>query len=62
MSWDIEEYNSRVVIGKEEGIFPNLPLKKHSSPLTVVDCKERLILWYLPGLLLKRHQVSFCRI
>ena len=38
--------------------FPHLSLGRKSSPLTVVDSKGRIILWYLPELLEMKHKVS----
>ena len=38
--------------------FPNPQLGSFLHPLTVVDSKGRIILWYLPGLLSEQHQVG----
>jgi hypothetical protein len=37
--------------------FPILSLGKYSEPLTLVDVKGRIVLWYLPGLLSHEQQV-----
>jgi len=37
--------------------FPFLSLGKYSEPLTLVDVKGRIALWYLPGLLSHEQQV-----
>lgn len=58
--WDIEEfYLERVKAkrDKKEEKFPNPSFGFFSEPLTVVDDKGRIVLWYLPGLLSPEHQV-----
>jgi len=59
--WDIEEfYLEHVKRGrdKKRAKFPNPVLGAHSEPLTVVDSKGRIVLWYLPGLLSSKQQVG----
>lgn len=59
--WDVEEYFQKHVKGgldKNRKKFPNPSLGKFSDPLTVVDSKGRIVLWYLPGLLSEEHLVS----
>jgi len=59
--WDIDEYHKKRVKARgkiDQDEFPNISLGRHSSPLTVVDSKGRIILWYLPGLLSGTHRVS----
>lgn len=60
--WDIEEYYwEHVKFGRDEKRkkYPNPSFGKFSEPLTVVDRKGRIILWYLPGLISLEQQVSF---
>ena len=60
--WDIEDYYwEHVKFGrdKKRTKFPNPSFGKFSEPLTVVDTKGRIILWYLPGLISLEQQVSF---
>jgi hypothetical protein len=59
--WDAEEfYWEHVKAGKDKKRvkFPFLSLGKFSEPLTLVDSKGRIVLWYLPGLLSHEQQVS----
>jgi len=42
---------------KKRKKFPNPQFGSFSEPLTVVDSKGRIILWYLPGLLSKKEKV-----
>ena len=59
--WDIKEYYDKCVKGsysRNDLDFPNPQLGSFSDPLTVVDVKGRIILWYIPGLMSKYHQVS----
>jgi hypothetical protein len=59
--WDIEKYYNKCVKGRQirdQAEFPDVSLGRRSSPLTVVDSKGRIILWYLPGLLSGPHRVS----
>ena len=59
--WDVEEYYVRHVKGgrdKKRIKFPNPSFGKFSEPLTVVDSKGRIVLWYLPGLLSHEQLVS----
>ena len=58
--WDVEEYYIEHVKKKRDRNwikFPNPQLGSFSHPLTIVDLKGRIILWYLPGLLSEQHQV-----
>jgi hypothetical protein len=60
--WDVEEYYSDFVKGKKDQPrtrFPNPQFGAFSEPLTVVDSRGRIVLWYLPGLLSEQHQVRF---
>jgi hypothetical protein len=60
LSWDIEEYYfEHVKSGRDPRRlrFPNPKFGAFSEPLTVVDCKGRIVLWYLPGLLSISQQV-----
>jgi hypothetical protein len=59
--WDIESYFEIYVQGhrdQKRKIFPNPKFGKFSEPLTVVDSKGRIVLWYLPGLLSSEQQVG----
>lgn len=58
--WDVEEYYEDHVKGgrdKKRIRFPNPSFGEFSDPLTVVDSKGRIVLWYLPGLLSLEQQV-----
>ena len=58
--WDVEEYYLEQIKGKKDPKrmrFPNPLLGAFSMPLTVVDLRGRIVLWYLPGLLSGQHQV-----
>ena len=58
--WDIEEfYWEHVKAGKDKKRvkFPVPSLGKFSEPLTLVDVKGRIALWYIPGLLSHEQQV-----
>ena len=58
--WDVEEYYLEHVKEKKDRNrvkYPNPHFGSFSSPLTVVDSKGRIVLWYLPGLLSEQHQV-----
>ena len=60
LPWDVEEYYVEYLKGnrdKNRQKFPNPNFGSHSLPLTVVDSKGRIILWYLPGLLSEKQQV-----
>jgi hypothetical protein len=60
--WDIEDYYIEHVRGgrdKKRIKFPNPWFGAFSKPLTVVDSKGRIVLWYLPGLLSVEQQVAF---
>jgi len=62
LTWDVEEYYIKCVQGsgdKKRVKFPNPQFGSFSEPLTVVDAKGRIILWYLPGLISIHDQVSF---
>lgn len=59
--WDVEEYYLEFVKGKKDPKrirFPNPNIGMRSEPLTVVDSRGRIVLWYLPGLLSGHYQVS----
>lgn len=59
--WDVEEYYLECIKGKKDPKrigFPNPQFGIHSEPLTVVDSRGRIVLWYLPGLLSGRYEVS----
>ena len=59
--WDVEEYYLECVKGKKDPKrirFPNPHFGMRSEPLTVVDSRGRIVLWYLPGLLSEHYQVS----
>lgn len=64
--WDVNEYYLEHVKEKRDRNrekFPSPQFGAFSQPLTVVDAKGRIVLWYLPGLLSERHQVRlflFC--
>ena len=50
--WDVDEYYSNNIKGgrdKKRIQFPNPQFGSQSKPLTVVDSKGRIVLWYLPG-------------
>jgi hypothetical protein len=56
-----EFYREHVVAGRDKNRikFPNPFFGEFSEPLTLVDSKGRIGLWYLPGLLSKEQQVRF---
>jgi hypothetical protein len=62
--WDVEEYYAECVKArmehreKNKHRFPLPSFGSHGCPLTVVDVRGRIVLWYLPGLLSIRQQVS----
>ena len=56
LDWNIEEYAS--ASNNARPTFPAPKLGCTDQPATVVDCKGRIILWYLPGLLLPHRQVN----
>jgi hypothetical protein len=59
--WDIDQYHSkrgRLGPDKLKIKYPNPNFGEFSDPLTVVDVKGRIILWYLPGLLSLEQQVG----
>lgn len=61
MPWDAEEYYEKQVKGgrsRSRFQFPNPELGAFSVPLTVVDSKGRIVLWYLPGLMPNHQQVG----
>ena len=61
LDWDIEEYYRECVKkgkDKKRKRFPNPIFGKKSDPLTVVDSKGRIVLWYLLELLSILQQVS----
>jgi hypothetical protein len=43
---------------KDRTKFPNPQFGSHSEPLTVVDVKGRIVLWYLPGLVAIHEEAS----
>jgi hypothetical protein len=58
--WDvIDYYENHVKLrqDKERVIYPNPKFGSFSKPLTVVDSKGRILLWYLPGLVTDKQQV-----
>ncbi|KAF8810609.1 hypothetical protein BYT27DRAFT_7253591 [Phlegmacium glaucopus] len=57
--WDVEQYHVERVKGRSLSNFPNPAFGQRDKPLTVVDAKGRIILWYLPGLLSNQQQASF---
>lgn len=62
LNWDVEEYYRVRVKGggdKKGKKFPNPQLGSFSEPMTVVDVKGRIVLWYLPGLLSAKEEVKF---
>ena len=59
--WDAKEYYEEHIKGgrdKKRIKFPNPQFGSFSSPLTVVDSKGRIVLWYLPGLLSDEEGVN----
>jgi hypothetical protein len=59
--WDVEEYHHKRKQNKNGVVkFPNPSFGAFSEPLTVVDAKGRIVLWYLPHLLSVEQQVSVC--
>jgi hypothetical protein len=59
--WDVEDYYWEHVKGgrdKKRKKYPNPQFGDFSAPLTVVDLKGRIVLWYLPGLLSHEQQVG----
>jgi hypothetical protein len=62
--WDIVEYASECVFVSSEIRTKNLQrfqcpmVGSYDVPLTIVDTKGRIALWYLPQLLSKRQQVG----
>lgn len=61
--WDVEDYYLECIKGKKDPKrlrFPNPYFGAFSVPLTVVDSRGRIVLWYIPGLLSREHQVSLC--
>lgn len=57
-----EYYREHVKAGRDKKRlkYPDPSLGAFSVPLTVVDSKGHIVLWYLPGLLSDAQQVSFC--
>ena len=58
--WDIEQYYIECVKAghnQKHFEFPNPEFGAISEPLTVVDLKGCIILWYLPGLMPNCQQV-----
>ena len=59
--WSVEDfYWEHVKAGRDKKCikFANPSFGAFSEPLTVVDSKGRIVLWYLPGLLSLEHQVG----
>ena len=59
--WDVADFYKDHVKGHEDMdriTFPNPSLGNYSTPLTVVDNKGRIVVWYLPGILSEEQQVS----
>jgi hypothetical protein len=59
--WDVENFYIEHVQQKRDQKrikYPNPHFGSFSEPLTVVDSKGRIVLWYLPGLLSAKQQVS----
>jgi len=62
--WDVEDYYAECVKPRWEERemnkhrFPCPSLGSYNCPLTIVDIRGRIALWYLPGLLSARQQVS----
>jgi hypothetical protein len=62
INWDVNDYYKKHVqsgFDKKHQKFPNPEFGCFSKPLTVVDSKGHIILWYLPGLLSEEVEVSF---
>jgi hypothetical protein len=60
--WDVEAYYLHSVKGKKDRKrerFPNPRLGLFSEPLTLVDIRGRIVLWYLPGLLSGQQLVPY---
>jgi len=55
VSWDAEQFHA--ARNKSHKKFPPLSSRLIDKPATIVDCKGRIILWYLPGFLLPARQV-----
>ena len=59
--WDVKKFYKNGVKGRGDDKFDPFPNPKfgfYSDPLTVVDVKGRIVLWYLPGLLSEEQEVS----
>jgi hypothetical protein len=57
LSWDAKEFAEATHITSKK--FPPLEVgRRIHEPAIIVDCKGRIVLWYLPGLLLPPRQVS----
>lgn len=70
MPWSVVDYveeldcRSKLCRGRNETLeremerlFPPPRTELESRPCVVIDCKGRILLWYLPGLLSSRQQV-----
>jgi hypothetical protein len=60
LTWDAEDYYLKCVKrkgDKKRVKFPNPNFGSLSEPLTVVDAKGRILVWYLPGLLSENDEV-----
>jgi hypothetical protein len=61
--WDVAEYAAKCVFAPEkERIknrqdFPPVYLGTRNQPMTIIDCRGRIVLWYLPKLLSALHRV-----
>lgn len=51
--WDVEEF----FFAKDKGTFPNPNFGFIDKPAIFVDSKGRIVIWYLPGILLPPRQV-----
>ena len=71
MRWSVLDYvaelgrRNKVCRGRNEKLesdllrlFPPGREEKEDRPCVVVDCEGRILLWYLPGLLALKQQVS----
>lgn len=62
--WDVQEYYVECVKARAEKReknkfrFPAPSFGSYDHPLTIVDIRGRIVLWYLPGLLSIKQQVS----
>lgn len=61
IEWDIEAY-AATPPSLRSTKFPSLKIGFHAKPATLVDINGIIIMWYLPGLLPDKLQVSSCRL